>query len=104
MSRINWDHLITAEDRAEKMRQDRADQTRAACRLHILNVMDEDAQANLSARAALNQLDKGDQKTAKAAIAWIAEMIAECRAAVDQGRTPDWPSVPAGVADLGQRY
>lgn len=104
MSNIDWDRVVTQQDRAAQVRAEQGAQIKYDCRQRILAIMDEDAQANISARAALGQLTAADLSTAQAAIGWIAAMIAECREALAHGRGPDWPVVPVGVDDLGQRF
>lgn len=88
--------------------EERQTMAKAECARRILAVADQTAQLNLAAAAAGGALDPIQLATYQSGVAWIAAMRSQWLIIADNALDPkdnaNWPSVPAGVAELGAAF
>ena len=87
---------------------------KSECSRRIYAVMSDAAQKNITAyitdlSIALSERDLtadelSDVSVARSARGWVASMQQAVRLAVANGTDPVWPDVPAGVAELVERF
>ncbi|PYG33131.1 hypothetical protein [Pelagimonas varians] len=104
MQAIDYSQIITGEAQSAADMVARAGAIKGKCRANILAVLDEYTLSNIQGAAIAGELDAGDMDIFRAGRAWVAAMLDECRAAISSGDDPAWPDLPAGVADLAEKY
>ncbi|MDE4272949.1 hypothetical protein PXK58_00935 [Phaeobacter gallaeciensis] len=81
---------------------------KAECRRRILAVADETAQINLAAAAGANLLTDEQRAVFTAGVQWIGQMRAAWPAlvasGVDLADDANWPTAPAGAAELADEF
>lgn len=79
------------------------------CKKRIFAIADEIAQINLAAAAGAGLLLPADLLIYRAGLQWVDDMRQNCGALAtnheaDISDDASWPTVPAGVAELAERY
>lgn len=87
----------------------RLEQAKAACRARIFAVADEVAQINLAAAAGAGLFSPSELLTYRAGLQWVEAMRQNCgtlamKHNMEISADESWPDIPAGVAELAERY
>ncbi|MCR9274400.1 MULTISPECIES: hypothetical protein [unclassified Mameliella] len=104
MSNVDLTKIVTAEERAEAEALARAQAIKAEVQARIFAVVDQNTQASLLAAMVADALDPADQATFVAGQTWIEATKQAGRDAIENDTVPVWPAIPAGVADLAERF
>ena len=91
---VDFEQVVTAEQRATEANEARREKMRAECRRNILAVVDETDQANLTAAALAGLMDEQQTADWRAVIGWINAMRTEYKTAAATGNDADWPAAP----------
>lgn len=108
MPTIDMSKMVTAEAKTASALSDRMEAARLECRARIFAVADATAQINLAAAAAADLLSAQDRADYAAGLGWIAAMRAAWQTLGQSGADievdSNWPEIPAGVAELADRF
>lgn len=93
----------------QEITMQRLGEAKAACKVRIFNVADEIAQINLAAAAGAGLFTPAELLTYRTGLQWVEDMRQNCGTLAlnhDMVISSDksWPVVPAGVAELAERY
>lgn len=93
----------------QEITMQRLEQAKAACKSRIFAVAGEVAQINLAAAAGAGLFTPAELLTYRAGLQWVEDMRQNCgtlamKHDMDISSDKSWPGVPAGVAELAERY
>ncbi|QBF31485.1 hypothetical protein [Thalassococcus sp. S3] len=109
MSNIDFDQMVTAQDKADKAAADHIAAVKAECSSRIYAVLNPPTVSNIQGAAISGELSAADMDTFRAGRLWVDQMLVACRTMVldpssDYRSEASWPAVPEGVNELAARY
>ena len=104
MANIDFAKVQTAEGRTAHKQKDLRVALKAEARHRIEKVLDDRTQMNLVGEAIAGDLSRAEMVVFRTSRRWIAETLAAMRAAAASGADPEWPDIPAGLAELAARF
>lgn len=109
MGKLDFSKVITPESVASDKAHAREAAIKAACSARIKAILDANTVSNIQGAFLADTLTADEKSIFATGHAWVTDMLAACRAMVDE---PDadwesdaaWPVMPDGVVDLAARF